>query len=432
MPPAVPPPTAKGLQFKPLIGHPFFIYGKVHKITHYVRRHSRTVNWLSCGVSIYGVATDNALSPSTGAKQLTGYPDHMSCAETVDAAGTWPRSHFIFFAFGLAARGGGCELHGEPVGLGRALAMGARMGLLRAGHYFRRSRGSSCGGGGSGRGGGGHTSSTSLSGSGWQAIADLIQRVVVVGRVLLIMGRVFFFVVLLAVVLSGYSTYNKRRDVEIKRLKWRGERGKAERGELAAAACLGAFSELGGRNIVEDKQRQMPFPPGLSTVGHASDQVLILARVDSPGKSHSPKTKELTAFDASCGEILRSEGDGGSREESERALNGGNAEESRWERGSREGSRRRKRRREVVEEFRNQLVKRFLAVEEGRLREEGEDLEGLALQVRLLRMERARFNRRPHGAAAASHWAVKGLEGPLVMIPLTPSPEYCKRLQTQD
>jgi hypothetical protein len=86
----------------------------------------------------------------------------------------------------------------------------------------------------------------------WQAIADLIQRVVVVGRVLLIMGRVFFFVVLLAVVLSGYSTYNKRRDVEIKRLKWRGERGKAERRELAAAACLGVFSELGGRNIAED------------------------------------------------------------------------------------------------------------------------------------------------------------------------------------
>jgi Na+-transporting methylmalonyl-CoA/oxaloacetate decarboxylase gamma subunit len=40
-----------------------------------------------------------------------------------------------------------------------------------------------------------------------------------VGRVLLAMGRVFFFVVLLVVVLSGYSACNKRRDVEIKRLK---------------------------------------------------------------------------------------------------------------------------------------------------------------------------------------------------------------------
>jgi hypothetical protein len=52
---------------------------------------------------------------------------------------------------------------------------------------------------------------------------------------------------------------------------------------------------------------------------------------------------------------LRSEGDGGSREGSEKALNGGNAEESRWERGSREGSRRRKRRREVVEELRSEV-----------------------------------------------------------------------------
>jgi hypothetical protein len=41
-------------------------------------------------------------------------------------------------------------------------------------------------------------------------------------------------------------------------------------------------------------------------------------------------------FDASCGEILRSEGEGGSREESEKTLNGGSTEESRWERGSRD------------------------------------------------------------------------------------------------
>jgi uncharacterized iron-regulated membrane protein len=75
-----------------------------------------------------------------------------------------------------------------------------------------------------------------------------------VGRILLVMGRVFFFVVLLVVVLSGYSMRNKRHDVEIKHLKWRGERGKAERRELAAAACLGIFSELGGRNIVEGIQ----------------------------------------------------------------------------------------------------------------------------------------------------------------------------------
>jgi hypothetical protein len=51
--------------------------------------------------------------------------------------------------------------------------------------------------------------------------------------------------VLLVVMLSGYRACNKRRDVEIKRLKWRGERGKAERGELAAAACLGVISEAG-------------------------------------------------------------------------------------------------------------------------------------------------------------------------------------------
>jgi hypothetical protein len=66
------------------------------------------------------------------------------------------------------------------------------------------------------------------------------------------MGHVFFFVVLLVVVLSGYSTCNKRCDVEIKCLKWRGERGKAEYGEYVAAAFLGVFSELGGRNVVED------------------------------------------------------------------------------------------------------------------------------------------------------------------------------------
>jgi hypothetical protein len=64
--------------------------------------------------------------------------------------------------------------------------------------------------------------------------------------------------------------------------------------------------------------------------------VLILAHVDSPEEKSFTKNEgtPFDVFDVSCGEVLCSEGVGGSREESEKALNGGNTEESRWERGS--------------------------------------------------------------------------------------------------